>query len=225
MFDTETSMVFASYGNNGMSGYGYGLGAALVQGVDFKCNTAICYAIGPARHQQFQQLQMLLNLFAAPVGFASLVVDGFLGDKTVKAAQFTAKAIRASELPGSDAPSMAQISNGVSKDQLASLVNDFNLALAAAGPVLAAQRAQAGLPQSPVIAPSTPVPTTATTQAIVEKAAAATTAAAASGAAAALAQLKKPWVWWIAGGVAAVLLVGGVGFVYYRRKAPRAARF
>jgi lysozyme family protein len=207
-----------SYGTyNPADVYGAGFGRTFVQGTDFQCNAAICFAIGPDRHQQFQQLQTLLNLFTTPVGFAPLDVDGFIGAQTVNAAIATAKAVRAAGLPGFDAPAMVQISSGVTKEQLASLVDDFNLALAAAGPVMATQRAQQGLPPSPVIAPSTPIPTTPATQAIVEAALVAATVAAT----AALPKSKKAWIWWVAGGAVTVLAVGRIGYVVYRRKAQR----
>jgi hypothetical protein len=76
---------------NGVGGFGsviHGFGATrtLVKGTDFNCNTAICFGIGPANHQLFKDLQTTLNRYV-PFGnlFAPLVVDGFLGNQTVKA--------------------------------------------------------------------------------------------------------------------------------------------
>lgn len=64
---------------------------ALTQGVDFKCNASICFGVG-AVHDQFKALQTAINGFAA-IGssFTPLVVDGFIGDKTVVAANAAAK--------------------------------------------------------------------------------------------------------------------------------------
>jgi lysozyme family protein len=64
---------------------------ALTQGVDFKCNTTICFGVG-AVHDQFKALQTAINGFATiGSGFTPLVVDGFIGDKTVAAANVAAK--------------------------------------------------------------------------------------------------------------------------------------
>lgn len=217
---------------------------AYAKGTDFNCNAAICYAIGAERHREFQRFQTLLNVFAVPagrpatVGFSSLVVDGFIGDATVRAAVSVAKAIVALGLPGQNW--VQQITGGITKEKLASLVDDFNPILAAAGQAYEKSKAAAGLPPAPVIPPSptappptspsppfvpTPVasrPTTPTTTFPSTSAPsvpifpALYTPAAPTAIPAPPTKSKLPW---ILGGVAAVLLVGGVGFVYYRRKA------
>lgn len=66
-------------------------GAALTQNTDFKCNNDICFGIGPV-HDQYKLFQQTLNRLASlGGGFAPLVVDGFIGDLTVKAANEVAK--------------------------------------------------------------------------------------------------------------------------------------
>ena len=66
---------------------------ALTQGVNFKCNADICFGIGPV-HEQFKALQSTLNRLAQMTpGFAPLLVDGFIGDKTVAAANIALAAV------------------------------------------------------------------------------------------------------------------------------------
>ena len=77
-------------------GYGYGgfgaFGAPVfVQGTDFKCADKagnplpICFGIGAQNHGLLQQLQQQVNQLSTMAGFAPLLVDGVIGDKTVAA--------------------------------------------------------------------------------------------------------------------------------------------
>lgn len=201
-----------------MTAYGpSGFGELVSARDNFKCNSSICYGIGVENHKRFQNLQSLLNLFATPVGFAPLVVDGFLGDASAKAAELTARAIVGSGLPGADSAVVQKISGGISKNGLAEAAfGDFPLMLAAAGPVMQAQRAQSGLPASPYVAP-TPI-TAATAPAAV------TPGPEADKKMKSMAPSNKKWLWWTLAGVATVAAVGGVGYVVYRRQAKPARR-
>jgi len=197
-------MLFTAFGARG-------LGSVLTQGTDYNCNASICYGIGSARHQLFQRIQALLNFFSTPVGFAPLVVDGFLGESTVNAARLTARAITATGLPGGEQPVLWEATEPTyTKEALAANADDIALAIAAAAPVMVAQRAAAGLPASPVISPSSTHPASAATPP--------DSVVAPSGHAIATTtktKFKKALPW-ILGGLGAVLLIGGGGYVYYR---------
>lgn len=197
-------MLFTAFGARG-------LGSVLTQGTDYNCNASICYGIGPARHQLFQRMQTLLNIFSTPVGFAPLVVDGFIGDSTVNAVRLTARAITATGLPGGDLPVLWEATEPTyTKESTAANADDIVLAIAAAAPVMVANRAAAGLPASPVIPPSATHPASASTppDSVVAPASHAISTATKT-------KFKKALPW-ILGGLGAVLLIGGGGYVYYR---------
>ncbi len=212
-------------GSNGYSsgndyGYGYGFGygfgaAALVQGTDFKCADKsgsplpICFGVGATNHALFQQLQQQLNKFSGEAGFTPLVVDGFIGTLTVAAVAAVARAgatplgsFTTKELVAANAPTIIDFLTKSEADRVARI--------------------------APLSPPGTPVaPTTQATAAagLPTKAAAeitAITTAPTAAAAAAAAPKKNTLLFLILGGLAAVLLVGGVGFVVYRRKARQA---
>lgn len=64
---------------------------ALVENIDFRCNAAVCYGVGP-RHDQFRALQATINRSADAVGFTRLRLDGLLGPLTVANANLVAQA-------------------------------------------------------------------------------------------------------------------------------------
>jgi len=86
-------VLFTTY--NGVGGFGsviHGFGAprTFIKGTDFNCNQYICYGIGP-NHQLFKDLQTTLNRYGQTFGsFKPLLVDGFIGDSTVKAVAIAA---------------------------------------------------------------------------------------------------------------------------------------
>jgi hypothetical protein len=182
----------------GTYGYGYGLGAAaLTQGKDFNCNAAICYAIGKANDGLFKQLQQAINTLSKAGGFAPLVVDGFIGDKTVLALKALVKlgleaAPSTKEQVAAQAPNLLPALSGIASSQAS---RGQTLAPPGAPVVYEGPRA---LPTPPMVT-STQIPDTSH--------------------AAALPKPKSKTLWWILGGLAAVTAVGGVGYVVYRRRA------
>jgi len=202
---------------NGAYGGYEPLGASsvtFVEGTDFSCQDKagkalpICFGIGAPNHQLLQQLQQLVNAFSTEKGFVPLSVDGFIGARTVAALATLGSVFAEVGLPfhleratkenvTADAPSI-----------LTALTN------------VIAQRKAAG---HPVAQPGAAVPSTkaSTAAAGLPKGAAADVVAitTASSAAAAALPTKKSWLPWILGGLAAVAVVGGVGYVVYRRKA------
>lgn len=206
-------MVPASYG-----GYGYGyapanLGQALAQGTDFKCvdkagkPLPICFGIGAANHALLQTLQQRINKFSLSRAFTPLIVDGFIGPLTV-----AALGRLASDL-GADTTTKELVAQNAREiiAQLEALAVEGGEALAPGGePVQPTTEIvkQAGVPSK--AADEVTVSTTAPT---VE---------AADAAVAALPE-KKSILPWVLGGAAAVVIVGAVGFAYYRHKATQAA--
>lgn len=195
-------------------GYGFGASALLVQGTDFNCvdksgkPLPICFGKGTENHQLLQTLQQQLNKFSAEARFTPLVVDGFIGDKTVAAVAAIAR---------SGAAPLGAFTSKELVTANARTIIDF----------LAKSEADRRASNQPVSPPGTPVSPTQATAALPTKAAAeitaittAPTAAAADAASAALPK-KSNLAYYILGGIAAVLVVGGVGFVVYRRKAKR----
>jgi len=204
-------MVPASYG----LGYGYapnGLGQpALVQGTDFKCADKagkalpICFGIGAANHALLQQLQQKINRFSSSRQFTPLIVDGFIGPLTVAAMA------KMSEISGTD-----------TKEQIA-----------ANAPAIVAELDNIATTGGEQLAPTgTPVqPTTQTAKAagvpakVAEEVTVSTTAPTTADAEAAVAALpeQKSFLPWVLGGLAAVVIVGAVGYAYYRHKATQSA--
>ena len=189
--------------HSGGNGFGYGFGAAgLTQGKDFNCNSGICYAIGAANDALFKKLQQNLNVLSGLGGFSQLTVDGFIGPATVSALGtlkkigFDASAYSAKEAVAANAQ----------------LISDILANLAVAQQAVASATGQ----MSPLKSPGTAVAYQPTSAA----AAAAITAQlpGASPLAAKLPKISSKTLWWIAGGLAVATVVGGVGYVVYRRK-------
>jgi len=125
-----------------------GLGAAFVEGTDFKCNASQCYAIGAERQKIFEAYQTLLNRFAQKLGFTPLVVDGFIGSGTVAATRKVAAAVIASGLDLNWVKTLA--GSGSTKAQVAARISDFT--------VVVQGLAQATLPVAPMKRGFTPPP-------------------------------------------------------------------
>jgi lysozyme family protein len=208
----------------GYSDYGFGA-AALVQGTGFNCNSSICYAIGPANHALFQQLQQTLNQYAK-LGLSAytgqLTVDGFIGAATVSAARAAAAAAL---LP----------SPGSTKEQVAANAPTLQAGLQAflAGttgtkPMVVATSQPTSTPQpipSSVVTPTStnvrPVPTSTPSMMTPQQAATALPAqvavqpspSSAAAAAASLAPAKGVPLWvWITAGAVGVVVIGGIGY-------------
>ena len=102
--------------------------ALYVAGKDFKVNDEVgipyCYGIGPV-HEVFVDLQRQLNRFAQRAGFQPVKADGFLGKKTVEAANKAAKHIQTPQSP----ESLKAIATSPTKETLAAnaakLVHEF----------------------------------------------------------------------------------------------------
>ena len=65
-------------------------------GGQFNCTPTKCYAIGKSVEEVFKSLQNNLNRMAGIVGFRPLIVDGFIGPKTLGATVATARYLGAS---------------------------------------------------------------------------------------------------------------------------------
>mgnify|MGYP001431388239 FL=1 len=208
-----------------LSGPTLGAADTFTQGVDFNCNSAICYGIGAANHQLLKDLQSTINRYAPRGGFTPLTVDGFIGTVTVAAARIAANLIGAS----SGSTKEAVTANAPS------LLNKLAAALLPSAPGLPAVA-----PTSPSAFPTAPAPRTGAItpsnaqivaqQVAVQQAAAQQQAAIQQQAAAnPLAPQQPPkakvpvWVW-IAAGVAGVIVVGAVGYVL-RKPEPEPAGY
>jgi lysozyme family protein len=99
-----------------------------VAGKDFKVKDDVeipyCYGVG-AVHQVFVDLQELINRFAQRAGFKPVKADGFLGEKTVAAANRAAALIQTPQSP----ESLKAIATYPTKETLAAnaakLVHEF----------------------------------------------------------------------------------------------------
>jgi lysozyme family protein len=208
----------SSFQHGAYGGYGaFGaLGATdFVEGTDFKCEDKagnplpICFGIGAQNHALLQQLQQVVNAFSTEKGFAPLDVDGFIGDLTVAAVARLGSVfaeVGAPFHPGN--VTKADVAVGAP-----SIIEALKSAITrrlAAGQQVAAQGT-----------PVAPTKQTASAAGVSRGAAADITAITTAPTAAAAAALpaKKSFLPLILGGLAAVLVVGGVGYVVYRRKA------
>lgn len=85
-------------------------------GTDFKCNSAICYGIGPIQHV-FEELQRQINRFAETGKFKALTVDGQIGAGTKvalqKAAIFISKLPSTTMMPRALQPIVVRAMNGL----------------------------------------------------------------------------------------------------------------
>jgi lysozyme family protein len=193
---------------SGGNGFGYGFGAAgLIQGKDFNCNATICY--GTASRGKgviddlFKKLQQNLNVLSNVGDFKPINVDGFIGKDTLSALAalkqigFDASAYSTKEAVAQN----AEILTGILR----------NLAVVQTTVAVATNQ------PSPLAPPGTPI----TYQPPQGAAAAAAITAQLPGAsplAAKLPKISSKTLWWIAGGLAVATVVGGVGYVVYRRK-------
>lgn len=206
-------MVPASYG-----GYGYGyapanLGQALAQGTDFKCidkagkPLPICFGIGAANHALLQQLQQRINKFSESRAFTPLIVDGFIGPLTVAAIGRLASDL------GVDTTTKELIAQNARE-----IIAQLEVLAVEGGEKLAPE----GAPVQPTtaIVKAAGVPSKAADEVTVSTTA--PTVEAADAAVAALPE-KKSILPWVLGGAAAVVIVGAVGFAYYRHKATQTA--
>jgi lysozyme family protein len=188
---------------------------ALTQNVNFKCNEAICFGIG-AVHEQFKALQTAINAFAAPGGFALLVVDGFIGDKTVAAANAAAQAV--------GAPSPGLTRQAVATNALAFMAQ-LQSRLSAVSPQAITATTSEPPPEitatiQQVVAAcriSKQDPTCAKAALMCQQVRGTPAAALADVAEICSAVRGRAWLWWLVGGVAAAT---GVGLVLYHRKRP-----
>jgi hypothetical protein len=186
--------------------YGYGgFGAALVQGTgkDFNCNSVICYGIGKTNDDLFKTLQMKINVLAGPAGIAPLLVDGFIGAKTVTTLLALSKI---------GVPPMAATKEGVAT-AAPSIIDALDGIIQA--------RVAANQPVAPPGTPVTFTPPTPQTVAVATQAITAQIPGGAAASASAAMPKKSKTLLLVAGGIAAALVVGGVGYYVYRRKAQR----
>jgi lysozyme family protein len=188
---------------------------ALTQNIDFECNAEVCFSRGPA-NAQLKALQTTINFFAARGGFAPLNVDGFIGDKTVAAANAVAAA---ASIPSPGATRQVLTANALAfMAQLQSL-------LSAASPQALTTTATEPSPeiaatiQQVVTACRTSKqdPTCAKAALMCQQVHGTPTAKLADVAQICGAVRGRTWIWWVVGGVAAAT---GVGLVLYHRKRP-----
>jgi len=216
-------MIISTFsGPNGMNGSARscGLGGlGLTQGTDFNCNATICYGIGDTRHQQFQLLQQLLNMFAGPLGFAPLAIDGFLGTNSANVANVVTNAIVDNNLPGSSDPAVVQMSASFSNNELAHLADGLIPILSTAASAMQAQRISQGLPPTPSSpSPRSPSAAAAAVATTLPPGSMSVVAPTSTGAKITAAFRKNSTWYMVAGGAAAVLLAGGIGYAVYRHK-------
>jgi len=173
----------------------------LVQGTDFKCvdragtPLTFCFGIGDSNHVALQLFQRGLNRFSGMLGTEPLIVDGFIGPTTLAAAQ------RATTLLGQVPPN---------KEQLTAQARTFTAQLEQLATQQEALDSSQLSPPGQPVDPVTAVATTGIPQTTADEIVATTKAPAPSTA--------KKFLPWILAGLAAVLVVGGAGFFYYRRK-------
>jgi hypothetical protein len=215
-------MIISTFsGPNGMNGSARscGLGGlGLTQGVDFNCNATICYGIGDKRHQQFQLLQQLLNMFAGPLGFAPLTIDGFLGTNSANVANVVTNAIVDNSLPGSSDPAVVQMSASFSNNELAHLADGLIPILSTAASAMQAQRISQGLPPTPSSPLPSPSAAAAAAVAALPPGSMSVVAPASTGAKITAAFRKNSTWYMVAGAAAAVAVAGGIGYAVYRHK-------
>jgi lysozyme family protein len=188
---------------------------ALTQNVNFKCNDAICFGVGVV-HEQFKTLQATINAFATLGGFAPLDVDGFIGDKTVAAANAAAAAAGIPS-PGTTRPALAA-------NALAFMAQLQGLLSATSPQALTTTTAEpppeiTATVQQVVAACRTSKqdPTCAKAALMCQQVKDTPTAKLADVAQICGAVRGRTWIWWVVGGVAAAT---GVGLVLYHRKRP-----
>lgn len=106
------------------------LGALYLQNRDFKCNTEICYAIGPTRQVQFEEYQKTLNRFAKAVKFYPLKIDGFIGRNTVAATAAVARTLQQNSLVSESQANARTLVNllanpALTKETVTANIDDF----------------------------------------------------------------------------------------------------
>jgi lysozyme family protein len=197
-------------------GYG-GFGAAKLagpgKGMDFNCNSLICFGGGATNDNLFKSLQQKINQLAGP-GTKPLTVDGFIGPATVTALRALGAAFLAfstKEQVAADAPTIVAT--------LDALIASRTVALQAGAAV--PPLAPAGTPIT--FTPPTPQSVAVATQGVATLVASGQLPSLPGSSAAASLPLPKKsnTMLLVAGAVAAVLVVGGVGYYVYRRKAQR----
>ena len=209
---------------------------ALTQDVDFKCNATICFGVGVV-HDQFKALQTAINGFATlGRGFTPLVVDGFIGDKTVVAANAVAQ-VAAVPSPGTTREAVATNALAFTA-QLQSMLQD----LALVGAIAPTTPTAPPVPIAPTIVTQAPPPPEIA--AVIQQAVAACRASRSSPTCTRAKQMCKsvrgtpqaklteideicratrvqPWVWWLAGAGAVAAI--GLGLFARRRRQRRSA--
>jgi lysozyme family protein len=189
---------------------------ALTQNVNFKCNEAICFGIGLV-HEQFKALQTTINFFAVPGRFAPLVVDGFIGNKTITAANAAAQAAGV-PAPGTTRQALATSALTFTAQLQSALNTALPQALTVSTAELPAPEINATVQQIVAACRTNKNDPTCTKAAIMCKQVAGTPAAKLVDVAEICGAVRRrSWIWWVVGSVAAVT---GVGVVLYHRKRP-----
>jgi len=200
-YNPDTAYDAAIYGG-GYGGYnGFGAAAKLVgpgKGQDFNCNAFICYGGSATNDNLFKSLQQKINQLASP-GTKPLIVDGFLGPTTVtalRALETTFNSFSTKEQVAADAPTIVGMLDALIAMRAAAAQVGLSPPLAPAGtPVTYTPPTLPAAPGKPApqlpAAPGEPAPE------------------------------KSNTMLYVLGGLAAVLVVGGVGYYVYRRKAQR----
>jgi hypothetical protein len=214
-------MLFTTFNGVGgfgsvIQGYGFGETRMLTKGVDFNCNTSICYGIGAANHQLLKDLQTTINRYA-PLGnlFAPLLVDGFIGDKSVQAANVAAATANITS-PGSTREAVAANAASLIAQLTAFLVPvpGTQPGTRPAPTVAMTMPTQPGPPSQPTQPGAQPVLTPSRVSMLPAAAAAALTPLATT--------VSKVPLWvWITAGVTGVVVVGLVGYAL-RKPSPEA---
>lgn len=184
----------------------------LTLGVDFKCNAAICFGIGPV-HEQLKTLQRTLNAFASVGRFTPLDVDGFIGDQTVAAVNRVANALGLT-IPGTTRETVTANAPTL----IASLTTQLQRMPGATTPqVIEPAPEIEGVIQQIVAAcrVSKKDPTCAKAATLCSQVRGTPSAALATEICSAV--RGRAWLWWVVGGVAAAT---GIGLVVYHRKRP-----
>jgi lysozyme family protein len=164
-----------------------------VEAVNYACGKTICYAKGKANDAILKGLQNAINRFAAQLGFTPIQVDGFIGAKTVSAAQQVVTNTLMATQP-------ALLAFAASKE-----------GLTAAAPYMTQQFLSAAQAQNlgPVAPPPAPAKAPKTS---VEKQEEAVAKQSAGGEA-----KGYGWLWWVLGGLA-LAGVGTIGYMTYKRR-------
>lgn len=95
----------------------------MTQGRDFNCTGTICYGIA-ANHATFVNLQGYINKFANAVGFSKIATDGFIGDGTVSAFRKVVAFVLKRAGSGATMKFGGLNASALTRQQLATYVND-----------------------------------------------------------------------------------------------------